>query len=206
MKSNFQRSLSLVLKHEGGWSDHPSDPGGATMKGVTLATYRRYKPGATKEQLRAIDASTLAFIYRAGYWNPIGGDTLAPGVDYAVFDFAVNSGPSRARSYLLKAVGGSDAETINRLCAARLKFLQGLKTWPTFGKGWTKRVHDVRQEALRMAAGSKAAPTPTKSAPTPRNAPSKPAVAKKAPAGVIGVILAVIGAGVLAVLKSKGVI
>jgi lysozyme family protein len=119
-----------------------------------------------------------------------------------VFDFAVNSGPSRAKAHLLKAIGHSDAETINRIFSSRMKFLQGLKTWPTFGKGWTKRVYDVRQEALRMAAKS----TGTKAAAKPAAAPSKPAVAKKAPAGVIGVILAVIGAGVLAILKSKGVI
>jgi lysozyme family protein len=171
MKANFARALSLVLKHEGGWSDHPSDPGGATMKGVTLATYRRYKPGATKEQLRAIDNSTLAFIYRAGYWNPIGGDTLASGVDYAAFDFAVNSGQARARSYLLKAIGGTDADTINRLCDARLRFLRGLATWPTFGKGWTNRVNGVRREALRMTTPTNA-PIPK---PKPQPAPTRPA-------------------------------
>jgi lysozyme family protein len=172
MKSNFDRSLKLVLQHEGGWSDHPSDPGGATMKGVTLATFRRFFGSArTKAELRNITDTQLAHIYRKGYWDKIGGDTLASGVDYAVFDFAVNSGPSRARSYLLKAIGKSDAETINRLYSSRMAFLQGLKTWPTFGKGWTRRVYEVRQEALRM----RAAATGTKPSPKPQPAPTGPA-------------------------------
>jgi lysozyme family protein len=171
MKSNFQRSLSLVLQHEGGWSDHPSDPGGATMRGVTLATFRAYYgKGATKDDLRKITDAQIAHIYKRGYWDKIGGDTLASGVDYSVFDFAVNSGPTRAKEHLRRAIGHSDAETINRIFSSRMKFLQGLKTWPTFGKGWTKRVYDVRQEALRM----RAAATGTKPSPKPQPAPVKP--------------------------------
>src|SRR5690606_10266721 len=101
MEANFQRALSLVLKHEGGWADHPADPGGATMKGVTLATYRAcINKNGTKDDLRNITQAQLEKVYREQYWNKVRGDDLPSGVDYAVFDFAVNSGPSRAIKYL----------------------------------------------------------------------------------------------------------
>jgi lysozyme family protein len=169
MDRNFARALQLVLKHEGGWSDHPADPGGATMKGVTLANFRRYvKPGATKDDLRRITDEQLATVYRRFYWDAVHGAELPDGVDYAVFDFAVNSGPGRAAKYLQGVVGvvqdgrigpATIAATkammrttvINDLCDKRMKFLRGLNTWPTFGKGWTSRVSGVRADALKMA-------------------------------------------------------
>lgn len=200
MKQNFERCLALVLVHEGGWADHPRDPGGATMRGVTLATFRQhYGADRTKDDLRRITDAQLSRIYRVGYWNKVGCDRLANGVDFAVFDFAVNSGPSRARSYLLKSIGGPDTETINRLCDRRMAFLRGLKTWPTFGKGWTTRVESVRREALRMASG----PAGTKTAAKPQTAPVKPVGGK---AGAFAAFLAIVAAVVAAVLKSKGVI
>lgn len=174
MDRNFQRALSLVLKHEGGWSDHPSDPGGATMKGVTLANFRRYvKPDATKEDLRKITDQQVATVYRRFYWDAVSGAELPDGVDYAVFDFAVNSGPSRAAEYLQKVVGAKPdgrigpatikatkavlpANIIHRLCDERLAFMQritskGKRLWDTFGKGWAARVKDVRSESLTMS-------------------------------------------------------
>lgn len=170
MDRNFERALSLVLKHEGGWSDHPQDKGGATMKGVTLANFRRYvKPSATKDDLRKITDEQVATIYKRYYWDAVRGSDLPSGIDYAVFDFAVNSGPDRAIKYLQAVVGarqdgrvGPDtlvktrnmmrATIINSVCDKRMAFLKRLKTWPTFGKGWTSRVSGVRSEALKMAA------------------------------------------------------
>lgn len=170
MDRNFERALSLVLKHEGGWSDHPQDKGGATMKGVTLANFRRYvKPSATKDDLRKITDEQVATIYKRYYWDAVRGSDLPGGIDYAVFDFAVNSGPDRAIKYLQAVVGakqdgriGPDtlaktrammrATVINDLFDRRMAFLKRLKTWPTFGKGWTSRVSGVRSEALKMAA------------------------------------------------------
>lgn len=106
MDRNFNRSLKLVLAHEGGWSDHPKDPGGATMKGVTLANFRRYvKPNATKDDLRKITDDQISTVYRKYYWDAVSGAELPDGVDYAVFDFAVNSGPARAAKYLQAIVG-----------------------------------------------------------------------------------------------------
>lgn len=168
MDRNFQRALKLVLKHEGGWSDHPKDPGGATNKGITIGTFRRYvKPDATKADLRAITDEQVATVYRRHYWDAVLGAELPDGVDYAVFDFAVNSGPSRAAEYLQGVVGAAKdgrigpatlkavravphAKVINDLCDARMAFLKRLKTWPTFKNGWSSRVSSVRSEALRM--------------------------------------------------------
>jgi len=170
MDRNFARSLALVLKYEGGWSDHPADPGGATMKGVTIANFRRYvKADATKDDLRKITDAQVATVYRRFYWDAVAGAELPDGVDFATFDFAVNSGPSRAAKYLQGIVGTKQdgrigpatikaAQTkpavaiVNHLCDARMAFLKRLKTWGTFGKGWSSRVSSVRSQALAMAA------------------------------------------------------
>jgi len=169
MDRNFAKSLALVLKSEGGWSDNPKDPGGATMKGVTLANFRRYvKADATKDDLRHITDAQVATVYRRFYWDAVAGAELPDGVDYATFDFAVNSGPSRAAKYLqgvlgilqdgrigpatVKAAQGKKPDAVvNALCDARLSFLQRLPTWGDFGKGWTSRVTSVRSAALAMA-------------------------------------------------------
>jgi len=184
MDRNFARSLALVLKSEGGWSDHPSDPGGATMKGVTLANFRRYvKADATKNDLRHITDAQVATVYRRFYWDAVVGAELPDGVDYAVFDFGVNSGPSRAAKYLQGVLGTvqdgrigpatvkaaqakPSAQTVNALCDARLAFLKRLDTWPTFGKGWSSRVSSVRAQALAMAAQLAPAKPSTISPPT----------------------------------------
>ena len=169
MDRNFARVMPLVLKHEGGYVNHPKDPGGHTNKGVTLATFRVYKPKATVADLKAISTDMVHRIYRDGYWNKVRGDDLPSGLDYAVFDFAVNSGPGRAAKYLQAAVGVKQdgnigpetlravsrydtAKLINALCDARMAFLRKLPTWGTFGKGWSSRVAGVRKEALALAA------------------------------------------------------
>lgn len=176
MKSNFDRCLAEVLRHEGGWADNPLDPGGATMKGVTLATYRAWKGRAvTKAQLRAIPDADLRAIYRQNYWDAVAGDGLPAGLDLVAFDAAVNSGPSRGAKWLQTALGvsadgkiGPDTlaaaqkahpeAVIDRAIAARVAFLRtakhqdtGALLWPTFGKGWTSRVESVREEATAMS-------------------------------------------------------
>ena len=194
MDRNFKKSLSCVLKHEGEWSDHPADPGGATMKGITLANYRRYvKKTGTKADLKAITDEQIEKVYYRKYWLVAACDKLPDGVDYAVFDFAVNSGPSRAAKFLQSVVGatqdgnigpatlaavknGPASIIIQRLCRNRLDWLRGLKTFKTFGKGWTSRVVAVEKDALAMAAAQKPA-----DAPKPSPAPSQPARPKPAP-------------------------
>ncbi len=182
MDRNFARALPLVLKHEGGWADNPKDPGGATMKGVTLATFRRYvKADASKADLRAISDEQVATVYYRHYWAAVNAQALPSGIDYAVFDFAVNSGPARAAKYLqsiagvsvdgrvgpqtIEAVSAMDAaKVINKLCDARMSFLRKLKHWPTFGNGWTRRVDDVRRDALAMVGQ----PADVKEVPVPK--------------------------------------
>ena len=168
MKGNFDACLAVTLPHEGGWSDHKKDPGGATMKGITLATFRTYKPMATKADLKAISDDDVRRIYAGGYWRPVAGDDLPAGIDLAVFDYGVNSGPTRAAKTLQAVIGtaqdgkigtatllackGRDhAETVRSICARRLSFLKGLSTYSTFGKGWARRVADVEAAGVKMA-------------------------------------------------------
>lgn len=173
MDRNFARALPLVLMHEGGFVNHPKDPGGATNKGVTIATFRAYvKPNGTVEDLKNITDEQVATVYYRHYWAAVNAQALPSGVDYAVFDFAVNSGPARAAKYLQAILGveqdgrvgpktiaaaqAKDARAvINGLCDARLAFLKritsgGKLLWNTFGKGWDRRVSRVRSDALLM--------------------------------------------------------
>ena len=190
MQKNFARSLQLVLVHEGGYVDHPSDPGGPTNKGVTLDVFQRfYGSSKTKNDLKAITDAQLEHIYKAGYWDKSQCDALPDGVDYVVFDQAVNSGPGRSAKWLQAAIGATvdgaigpqtiaatgqrpRAEVINAMCDARLAFLQRLDTWATFGRGWQRRVDGVRAEGLRLATGAAASAQP---GPTPAS-PGTPSV------------------------------
>lgn len=184
MLGNLANCLPITLAYEGGYVDHPKDPGGATMKGITLATYRQYRPGATKTDLKFITPIEVERIYRDGYWKPIRGDDLPAGVDLATFDFGVNSGPARAAKNLQAVVGvGQDGkvgdvtigfvhsangkEVIQRLCGRRLSFVQALSTFSTFGKGWSRRIADVEAKAVAMFLAAQAAAAPAAPAPAP---------------------------------------
>ena len=174
MRDSFQRALQQVLHHEGGWSDHPADPGGATMKGVTLKTYSDWlgRP-ATKDELREIPDAHIEAIYRERYWNAVRGDDLPPGIDMMVFDFAVNAGRKRAILTLQQAVdmpiaqqdGAIGPGTLaavrdkwNRMgvssvatnyATLRELFYRNLSTFETFGRGWLRR----NEAVLAMARG-----------------------------------------------------
>jgi lysozyme family protein len=168
--NSFETSLAHVLKHEGGFVDHPADPGGATNMGITRATLARARNRpVTAADVRALTRAEASSIYRRFYWNPVRADDLPAGLDHAVFDLAVNSGPGRAAKLLQRVVGvaqdgtigpatidaarrASPAETIRALQRERLAFLQGLATWPVFGRGWRSRVASVEREALALAA------------------------------------------------------
>jgi lysozyme family protein len=162
-------SIRRVLASEGGYVSHPSDPGGPTNFGVTIADYRRYvKPDATAADVRAMKVEEARAIYRSKYWGAMRGDDLPAGVDYCIFDYAVNSGTGRVPKVLQRVLGigvtgrmddatiaaarGCEARAlIQSICDERLRFLQGLKTWPVFGQGWGKRVGEVRLAALALA-------------------------------------------------------
>lgn len=173
MKSNYAACLAEVLKWEGGWSNNPKDPGGATMKGVTQAVYDSWRMShrLSKRSVKFITEDELQDIYRRNYWNAIDGDNLPAGVDLAVFDFAVNSGPGRAVKYYEAVRGVGPKTTIMALCDKRLMFLRGLGTWSTFGKGWSNRVAGIRSKALQMASGGSTAASDPAPAPHPSQTP-----------------------------------
>lgn len=168
--ANFAASLALVLKHEGGFSNHPRDPGGATMQGVIQRVYDAYRKrrGLARQSVRWIDKDELHEIYKRQYWDEIKGDVLPKGVDYCVFDGAVNSGPRQSAKWLQRALGvkadgvigmvtlgAVDAHKnrsalIAAICKRRMSFLQRLRHWITFGKGWTNRVRGVERAATAM--------------------------------------------------------
>ena len=159
--------LKRVLVHEGGFVNHPKDPGGATNFGVTQAVYDSYRRN-NKLALRpvlGIKMEEVRAIYKMMYWDVIRGEQLPRGVDYAVLDLAINSGVSRAIRYLQLACGLKDdgiigprtLEAANKLdpktlvlniMSRRASFLAQLRTFSTFGKGWMRRVESVKKDAL----------------------------------------------------------
>lgn len=220
MKSNFDKSLSAVLVHEGGYVNHPRDPGGATNKGVTQAVYDGYRSrrGLERQTVKMISNGEVGDIYKYQYWDAVRGDELPSGVDYCVFDFAVNSGVSRAAKYLQAAVGvkqdgkigfatldavntASASGTITAICDARIAFLKNLGTWDTFGRGWAARVAGVRKLALSMATGDQSKPVEAQTpqpAPIPApgkvDAPTPVSEPTKEPKGILFALLALLKA------------
>ena len=165
---NFERCLALTLRFEGGYCDHPLDPGGATNMGVTRVTLAgvRGRPVA-KAEVMALTRAEAAAIYRRLFWTRVAGDALPAGVDAAVFDFAVNSGCRRAVQALRTLVGAGDGDTVDAatlahlaacdpraivagLCRGRRAFLQRLRTFSAFGRGWSARVAAIEAAALEM--------------------------------------------------------
>jgi lysozyme family protein len=167
-------ALGAVLKHEGGFSDHNDDPGGATNQGVTLATFRQwYGEQQTVEDLRRITAAQLALIYHQGYWAACHCDQLPVGIAYVVFDQAVHSGPRQSMRWLQEAVGAerdglmgpktltavgqhAAGDIIRQMCVSRIRFLHSLHSgglWQTFGRGWQRRVDGVCARGLQMTWG-----------------------------------------------------
>lgn len=169
MKQNFDSALKAVLRHEGGFVNHPRDPGGMTNLGVTKKVWEEWVGHPVDEKaMRALTPEVVGPMYKAKYWDKIRGDDLPAGVDYAVFDAAVNSGPGRAAKWLQACVGvdpdgGIGPKTLAAVKAfpaeqlvrgygdCRLAFLMDLNTWGTFGKGWGRRVGDVTAHAGKMA-------------------------------------------------------
>jgi len=170
MKENFPAALHALLKHEGGYVNHPSDPGGMTNLGVTKRVWEEWVGHEVDEkQMRALTPELVAPLYKKKYWDKVCGDELPTGLDLAVFDLAVNSGPGRAAKMLQKILGVTQdgaigPQTIAKALnvdsskliadynAERLAFLQALPTWGTFGKGWGRRVAEVTEQATHMTA------------------------------------------------------
>ena len=169
MKENFDEALKAILHHEGGYVHHKLDPGGMTNLGVTKRVWEEWVGHEVDEKaMRALTPEIVGPMYKSKYWDKIKGDDLPTGVDYIVFDAAINSGPGRAAKWLQTAVGAvpdgaigpgtlakveamEPAAIIEKYQATRLAFLQSLPTWDTFGKGWGRRVAEVGEAASHMA-------------------------------------------------------
>lgn len=196
--NEFSRALAKVLVHEGGYVDHPQDPGGATNRGVTQGVYDDYRRGMGKstQTVKKLTDGELESIYRARYWSLVKADSLPPGVSYVVFDGAVNSGVAQSAKWLQRAlgvkadgvVGPATLAAVNAhhdypalvdaICDRRLAFLKALKTWKTFGRGWASRVSSVRQIGKAWAGGGQ---EPRTTLVTDTSAKAKVEDAKKAP-------------------------
>lgn len=168
MKNTFDVCLKEVLRHEGGYVNHPDDPGGMTNLGCTKAVWEEWcGHPVTEKAMKALQPSDVAPLYKRKYWDKVCGNDLPSGIDYMVFDAAINSGPGRAVKWLQACVGAEvDGALGPKTLAAvkafnpktlvgdyskrRLSFMMDLKTWPTFGRGWTKRVQEVEATALKM--------------------------------------------------------
>jgi len=176
---SYEPSLARLLAHEGGYTNHRDDPGGPTNFGITIVDYRRYaKSDATAADVRAMAVDEAKAIYRKRYWDAQRCDDLPAGVDYAVFDYGVNSGIGRSGKVLrrmlhfaddssvvtdavIAAARTADARAVvSAICDERLRFLKSLKTWDVFGKGWGRRVGEVKAVALEMATSSAVAQPP----------------------------------------------
>lgn len=151
---NFDQAFEKLMGYEGGYSDNPNDPGGETMYGVTKSVAVAFGyMGAMKD----LPVEIAKQIYWTRYWSKIQGDQLPDSIRYAVFDAAVNSGAGQAVKWLQRAIGETDdgilgpktlatANALNpdgilrRMLAQRLIFMTSLANWPTFSKGWARRI------------------------------------------------------------------
>jgi lysozyme family protein len=212
--TTFDKALAAVLVHEGGYVDHPNDPGGPTDKGVTERVYHAWlaKRGMDIRPVRGIDPSHVSAIYRQQYWDACSCDRLPKGVAYVVFDGAVNSGPTQSAKWLQRALAMDNVDghigaltiqmanahpskdrLVREICAQRLAFLKRLKTWPVFNRGWTRRVEDVRRRGEAWA-DDREGPMPV---PIP-DADKKASRSDARPAPGTGLPDATIGGGVVA--------
>lgn len=151
---DFGTAIERVLRSEGGYVNHPSDPGGATNFGITQRVARKH---GYMGDMRNLPRATAIEIYRQDYWLAGQCQELPHAVAFQHFDACVNHGPRQAALFLQRAVGVKDdgvigpktlaavrsmpqAQVVARQQAARLDFYTSLSTWPTFGKGWTRRM------------------------------------------------------------------
>ena len=168
MQANYDKCLEAILHHEGGYVNHPKDPGGETNLGVTKRVYEEW--GGTKD-MKELLVEDVAPIYKKNYWDKIKADSLPSGLDLCVFDFGVNAGPGRAAKYLqgqigTMADGGIGPNTLAKLeeylkftpveqaiktyQESRQDYYEQLSTFSSFGRGWSRRVQETTKMALEM--------------------------------------------------------
>lgn len=169
MKGNWGKSFELLLKSEGGYVAHEADPGGRTNLGVTQAVWENWVGRLSNEkEMRALTPELVKPLYKKKYWDACKCDELPTGIDYLVFDFAVNAGVGRSIKTLQTSVGVnadgaigpktlqalmffSKNQLIDKFSEQKLKFYQSLPTFAAFGKGWTNRIEHVKRDASLMA-------------------------------------------------------
>ena len=168
MQKNYAKCLETMLHHEGGYVNHPKDPGGETNLGVTKRVYEEW--GGTKD-MKDLLVEDVAPIYKKNYWDKLKGDNLPSGLDLCVFDFGVNAGPGRAAKYLQSMIGTTPdggigpmtlkaldiytganglVETIEEYQKRRQEYYEKLSTFATFGRGWTRRVNETTELAKKL--------------------------------------------------------
>lgn len=176
MQSNWDKSFDLVMVSEGGFSDDTRDTGnhmpdgrpGCTNLGVTMMTWEIYvQRQATIDEMKSLTREDVKPLYKKMFWDKVWGDKMPVGLDYLLFDFAVNAGPGRAIMCLQEAVGTTPdggmgpitfaatithdpVDLIKKFSEAKVEFYESLATFPTFGKGWLNRVAKVEQQALEF--------------------------------------------------------
>lgn len=172
-KENWENCVSKVLIHEGGYVNHPKDPGGITNMGVTKRVYEEWVGHEVSEQdMKDLTEDDVTPIYKKNYWDRIKGDKLPDGLDLCVFDFGVNAGTGRAAKYLQKMIGTTAdggigpntlkalksyvkenglVETIKKYQSNRQDYYESLSTFETFGRGWTNRNNDTTEYAVELA-------------------------------------------------------
>ena len=168
MKVNYDKCLETILHHEGGYVNHPKDPGGETNLGVTKRVYQEH--GGTKD-MKDLLVEDVAPIYKKGYWDKMKCDDIPSGLDLCLFDFGVNAGPGRAAKFLQQMIGttvdggigpntlakleeyireNGEHEAVNKYQEMRQKYYEQLSTFDTFGRGWTRRVQETTKLALDL--------------------------------------------------------
>ena len=168
MKVNYDKCLETILHHEGGYVNHPKDPGGETNLGVTKRVYQEH--GGTKD-MKDLLVEDVAPIYKKGYWDKMKCDDIPSGLDLCLFDFGVNAGPGRAAKFLQQMIGttvdggigpntlakleeyireNGEHEAVKKYQEMRQKYYESLSTFATFGKGWTRRVDETTKLALDL--------------------------------------------------------
>lgn len=156
---NFDAAFDLLLKHEGGFSNHAADPGGKTRYGITEAVAREV---GYRGDMRELPLDLAKRIYKDRYWDAIKAEQLPAAARYAIFDAAVNSGPGQSAKWLQRALGVADDGVIGpqtlaaanatnpdalkmRMLSQRLRFMAGLTNWPAFSRGWAIRIASLME-------------------------------------------------------------
>lgn len=175
MQNNFDRTMEHIFQWEGGFVDHPRDPGGATNMGITIHTMRDLEldldndGDIDRNDVMLVTKELAKDIYKLRYWNAVDADWFPDGLDAVLMDAAVNSGPRASVRWLQRALGATPdgilgpntraavrasqslSEAINKVVDERLKSVRQFRNYDTFGRGWENRIRSLRTLALEMA-------------------------------------------------------